>query len=67
MLITVTTAIKYWLVWMFAHLPEKSLVNFNRETEPMGKVTLNVHNLESHHTKDTKFLFGGFALYRVGN
>jgi hypothetical protein len=58
MLITVN-AIKYWLVWSFAHLQVKSLVNFNRETDPMGKFTLNVHNLESHYSKGTHFLVGG--------
>jgi hypothetical protein len=38
---------KYWLIYIFAHVPVMSMVNITRGAEPMGKVTINVHILES--------------------
>jgi hypothetical protein len=45
----------------------KSVVNFNRETDPMGKVTLNVQILESIHLECTQFIFGGFQIDPLEN
>jgi hypothetical protein len=53
------TVKKYWLVLIFEHLRLKSLVNFNRETDPMGKVTLNVQILELFHSEGTQFIYDG--------
>jgi hypothetical protein len=43
----------------FAHLPVKSVFNFSRETDPMGKFTSNVQILESTHLEGTQFISGG--------
>jgi hypothetical protein len=56
------TVNKYWLVLSFAYLPFKSLVNFNRETESMGKCTLNVLILESPQSEGTQVIYGGFQI-----
>jgi hypothetical protein len=53
------TVKRYWLVWIFAHLPVKSVFNFNKETDPMVKVTLNVQFLESPHLEGTSFISTG--------
>jgi hypothetical protein len=40
--------------------PRTLAANFNRKTDPLGKVTLNVEILESVHSERTQLLFGGF-------
>jgi hypothetical protein len=49
------------LIYIFAHLPVMSLVNFTREAEPMGKVTFNMQILESLHWEGTH-IFSGFEI-----
>jgi hypothetical protein len=47
------TAKKYWFIKILAHLLVKSLVNQNRDFDPVWKLTLNVQILESLNPEGT--------------
>jgi hypothetical protein len=54
------TAKKYCFIKILAHLLVKSLVNQNRNFEPIRKLTLNMQNLESLYREGTKVFLRAF-------
>jgi hypothetical protein len=46
---------KYWFIYILAHLLVKSLVNQNRDFDPVWKLTLNVQILESLNPEGTQY------------
>jgi hypothetical protein len=60
MMFITDTAENNWIILILAHLLVKSLVNQNRNFEPVGKLSLNVHILESLSSEGKIFFFRAF-------